>query len=254
MNYKAADDVLLYASYSQGFKQGGFNGRPLANADEVTQYAPEELTTYEAGLKAQWLDRRLTTNIAAFRSTYKDIQLTLNQTPTNFVANAASGEITGVELEMVLRPAAWFTFNAGVGYLDAKYTSVGEGLGPTQILPITLRSRFVKAPEWTVTTGLDLTHEFASGGEAAFRADYTMYSRIFQDVANTPIITEPGYGLLNARISYTLPNKAVSLSVFGTNLTKSLYLVSGNISGAFGLAEDSYGRPREFGVSASYRF
>ncbi len=254
INYKASSDVLLYASYSRGFKQGGFNGRPLVSEAEVTQYAPEELTTYEAGLKAQWLDGQLTTNLAAFHSKYQDIQLTVNQTPTNFVANAAAGEINGFEFETVMRPARWLSFNAAVGYLDAKYTSIGQGLGPTQILPITLASQFVKAPEWTVTSGLDVSHEFAGGSEAALRVDYTMYSRIYHDVANSPIITDDGYGLLNARLSYTLPNKAVTLAVFGTNLTDTLYLVSGNVSGAFGLAEASYGRPREWGVSVGFKF
>jgi iron complex outermembrane receptor protein len=254
IDYKAADDVLLYASYSKGFKQGGFNGRPLVSDAEVTQFAPEELTTYEGGLKAKWLDGQLTTNIALFHSKYKDIQLTVNQTPTNFVANAAAGDINGVEFETVMRPAAWLTFNAGVGYLDAKYTSIGQGLGPTQILPITLDSHFVKAPEWTVTTGVDVSHEFASGGKAALRLDYTMYSRIYHDVANSPLITDDGYGLLNGRVSYALPGNAITLAVFGTNLTKSLYLVSGNVSGAFGLAEASYGRPREWGVNASFAF
>jgi iron complex outermembrane receptor protein len=51
-----------------------------------------------------------------------------------------------------------------------------------------------------------------------------------------------------------LPSRAITLAVFGTNLTDSLYLVSGNISGAFGLAEGSYGRPRKWGISASYKF
>ncbi|WP_260598328.1 TonB-dependent receptor [Sphingomonas endolithica] len=254
INYKASRDLLLYASYSRGFKQGGFNGRPLVSDAEVTQYAPEELTTYEAGLKAQWLDGQLTTNLAAFHSRYQDIQLTVNQTPTNFVANAAKGEINGAEFETVMRPARWLSFNAAVGYLDAKYTAVGQGLGPTQILPITLDTKFVKAPEWTVTTGIDVSHEFANGSETALRVDYTQYSRIYHDVANSPIITDDGYGLLNARLNYTLPNKAVTLSVFGTNLTDTLYLVSGNVSGAFGLAEASYGRPREWGVSAAFRF
>lgn len=253
VNYKVSGDVLLYASYARGFKQGGFNGRPLVSADEVTLYAPEELTTYEAGIKARWLDGQLTTNLAAFHSIYRNIQLTVNQTPTNFVANAASGRIDGFEFETVMRPASWLSFNAAVGYLDAKYTEVGQGLGPTQILPITPESSFVKAPEWTVTTGLDLRHEFASGGEAAFRVDYTMYSRIYHDVANTPNIAD-GYGLLNARLSYTLPGKDITLAVFGTNLTDSLYIVSGNASPAFGLAEASYGRPREWGVSAGFKF
>jgi iron complex outermembrane receptor protein len=254
LNFQASRDLLLYASWSKGFKQGGFNGRPLVSDAEVTQYKPEELTTYEAGIKAQWLDGQLTTNLAAFHSTYDDIQLTVNQTPTNFVANAASGEINGFEFETIMRPARWLSFNAAVGYLDAKYTSIGQGLGPTQILPITLDTGFVKAPEWTVTNGLDVSHEFADGSEAALRVDYTQYSRIYHDVANSPIITDDGYGLLNARLSYTLPDKPITLAVFGTNLTDTLYLVSGNVSGAFGLAEASYGRPREWGVSASFKF
>ncbi|KQS03007.1 TonB-dependent receptor [Sphingomonas sp. Leaf357] len=254
VNFKASRDLLIYASYSEGFKQGGFNGRPLDNAGEVTQYAPETLKTYEAGIKAQWLDGTLTTNVAAFHSKYKDIQLTVNQTPTNFVANAAAGTINGFEFETVMRPARWFTFNAGVGYLDAKYTSVGQGLGPTQILPITLASHFVKAPEWTVNTGAEIRKDLADGSDLTFRLDYTMYSRIYHDVANSPIITDDGYGLLNARLAYTLPGRDITLAVFGTNLTDTLYLVSGNVSSAFGLAEASYGRPREWGISAAFKF
>lgn len=105
-----------------------------------------------------------------------------------------------------------------------------------------------------MTNGLELTHGFADDSRSALRVDYTLYSRIYNDVANTPIITQSAYGLLNARISYTLPSRAVTLSAFGTNLTDKLYIVSGNASGAFGLAEASYGRPREWGVSASFRF
>ncbi|MES1973779.1 MAG: TonB-dependent receptor [Pseudomonadota bacterium] len=254
VNYKPNRDILLYASYSKGFKQGGFNGRPLASASEVTAYEPETLDSYEVGIKADLLDHTLTANLAGFHSIYKNIQLTVNQTPLNFVANAASGRIDGFELELVARPARWFNANASLGYLDAKYTSVGQGLGPTQVLPITLDSKFVKTPEFTATAGAEVSHEFDGAGKLSLRGDVTVYSRIYQDVANTPLITEPGYILANARLNYTLPGDAIQLSAFVTNLTNALYLASGNASGAFGLAEVSYGRPREWGVSASYRF
>jgi iron complex outermembrane recepter protein len=254
VNYKASQDLLLYGSFSRGFKQGGFNGRPLDNAGEVTQYAPEVLDTYEAGIKAQWLQNMLTTNLAVFHSIYKNIQLTVNQTPTNFVANAAKGKIDGFEFEAVARPARFLSFNAAVGYTDARYSSVGQGLGPTQILPITVDTKFVKAPKWTVTVGGEVRHEFESGANASFRVDLSHYSKIYNDVANTPIITEDGYELLNARLNYTFPNQRLTVSVFGTNLTNALYIVSGNASGAFGLAEASYGRPREWGMSAAYKF
>ncbi|CAN5477632.1 TonB-dependent receptor [soil metagenome] len=254
VNYKPSQDILLYASYSKGFKQGGFNGRPLASADEVTAYEPETLDSYEIGIKADLLDHTLTANLAGFHSIYKNIQLTVNQTPLNFVANAASGKIDGLELELIARPARWFKANASLGYLDARYTSIGQGLGPTQVLPITLDSKFVKTPKFTATAGVEASHEFDQGGKLSLRGDLTMYSRIYQDVANTPLITEPGYVLANARLTYALPGDAIQLSAFVTNLTNALYLASGNASGAFGLAEVSYGRPREWGISASYRF
>jgi iron complex outermembrane receptor protein len=254
INYKVDPDVLLYASYSQGFKQGGFNGRPLASAAEVTRYNPEVLDSYEVGIKSQWLDHALTANLALFHSIYKDIQLTVNQTPQNFVANAAKGKIDGMELELVARPVRWFSANATIGYLDARYSSVGQGLGPTQILPITINSGFVKAPKWTTSAGAEVSHDMDDGSRLSLRGDVSTYSRIFNDVANTPLITEDGYTLVNARLSYSFASNRVTVAVFGTNLTNSLYIVSGNASGGFGLAEASYGRPREWGISAGFRF
>lgn len=254
LNYKVTNDILLYGSYSQGFKQGGFNGRPLVSAAEVTRYNPEVLDTYEAGIKAQWLDHALTTNLAVFHSIYKDIQLTVNQTPQNFVANAAKGKIDGFELEMTARPVSWLSFNFAAGYLDARYTSVGQGLGPTQVLPITVNSHFVKAPRWTTSAGAEISHRFVDGSSMVLRGDLSTYSTIYHDVANSPLVTDDGYTLANARLSYTLPGDRISLAVFGTNLTNALYLISGNVSSGFGLAEAAYGRPREWGISASYKF
>ncbi|PCD04375.1 TonB-dependent receptor [Sphingomonas spermidinifaciens] len=253
VNWKLSPTVLVYASYSQGFKQGGFNGRPLVSNDEVTRYEPETLDSYEVGIKAETANRELTANVAVFRGDYNDIQLTVNQTPFNFVANAARGRVEGVEAEFVARPADWFTANASLGLLRARYTEVGQGLGPTQVLPITTNSKFVKAPEVTATAGFEASREIA-GGKASLRGDVSYYSRTFHDVANTPLITDDGYALVNARLSYTLPGEAITVSVFGTNLTDTLYLVSGNASPAFGLAEVSYGRPREWGASVGYKF
>jgi iron complex outermembrane recepter protein len=253
INFKPNDDLLLYAVYSEGYKQGGFNGRPLVGPSEVTAYDPEKLVSYEAGLKATLFERRLSANLALFHSKYEDIQLTVNQTPTNFVANAAAAEIEGFELELMWRPVYWFSANAAVGNVDARYTEVGQGLGPTQILPITVNSKFVKTPEWTGNFGAEVIRPLASG-ELALRADASTYTRIFHDVANTRLVSDDGYTLVNARLTYRFPGKAFELSFFGNNLTDELYFVSGNASPGFGLAEVSYGRPREWGVTGSYRF
>jgi iron complex outermembrane recepter protein len=254
VNYKVTEDILLYASYSEGYKQGGFNGRPLVAASEVTEYQPEDLETVEVGIKASLLDNTLTANLAVFSSEYKNIQLTVNQTPTNFVANAAAGEINGFELEMVARPTSWLSFNASIGNVDAKYTGVGLGLGATQILPITLASKFVKTPEWTTSAGVEIRHDFDNGAALAFRADATSYSKMFNDVANTPLVATPSYTLANARLGYMLPGGKIEIAAGVTNIEDTLYIASGNASPAFGLAEVSYGRPREWSLSVRYTY
>jgi iron complex outermembrane receptor protein len=254
LEFKATPDVLLYASAGKGFKSGGFNARPLNDASEVTQYDPETLLTYEAGAKTAWFDRRLILNVAGYFSDYQDIQVTVNQTPRNFVANAAGGEVKGVEIELQARPTAHWALNFGLGRMDAKYTEVGTGLTPDQVLPITLATHFVKAPKWTLNGGVEYTRDLPGGGSVTARADWTHYSTVYNDVANDPDLTQPGYDLFGARIGYTSPDGLWQAAIFGSNLSDERYMVSGNASSGFGLKEASFGRPREWGASLSRKF
>jgi len=254
LEYKAGSDALLYASAGKGFKSGGYNARPLADESEVTQYEPETIWTYEVGAKTGWLDNRLIVNVAGYLSKYDNIQLTVNQTPRNFVANAAKGTIKGAELEVRAKPAKGLDFDLAVGYTDAQYDEVGTGLGPTQVLPITKAAKFVKTPKWTASTGLQYTHDLGDGSTLSLRGDLSAYSKFYNDVANTELVAQSGYGIVNSRLTYTSPDESWTLALFATNLTDRRYFVSGNASGAFGLAEVSYGRPREWGVTLGAKF
>ncbi|MFY8094852.1 MAG: TonB-dependent receptor [Niveispirillum sp.] len=254
LEYKAGDDALLYASAGKGFKSGGYNARPLADASEVTQYEPETIWTYEVGAKTGWLDNRLIVNVAGYLSKYDNIQLTVNQTPRNFVANAAKGTIKGAELEVRAKPAKGLDFDLALGYTDAKYDEVGTGLGPTQVLPITKAAKFVKTPKWTASTGLQYTYSLGDGSTLSLRGDLSAYSKFYNDVANTELVAQSGYGIVNSRLTYTSPDDSWTLALFATNLTDRRYFVSGNASAAFGLAEVSYGRPREWGVTLGAKF
>jgi iron complex outermembrane receptor protein len=247
------DHANVYASYSRGFKSGGFNLRPLSAPSEVTAYDPETLSTWELGTKTSWLDRRLTLNAALWRSRYQDIQLSVNQTPLNFVANA-SGRLWGFEVEAAAKPSRWLDLNASVGHVDSKYTSISNPRAPSQVLPLTLSDHFVKAPRWTLAAGAQVNIPLGGLGMLKLRGDVTDYSRIYNDLSNHPYLTEDGYTLVNARLSWSDPAERFAVALFVTNLTKALYIQSGNFSNGFGLAELSYGRPREWGLSASWRF
>src|SRR5262249_36588847 len=99
VDYDAAQDTLLYAKYSRGYKAGGFNpgecGKP---------FDPEHLTSYEAGVKSIFLDGQLLTNFAAYYYDYTNIQFTLFVPNQSFIRNAGSATAYGFEIEYQIQP------------------------------------------------------------------------------------------------------------------------------------------------------
>jgi iron complex outermembrane recepter protein len=231
----------------------GFNARPTASGSEVTALDPETARCYEIGSKTSWFERRLTLNVAGYWTQYKNIQLTVNQTPQNFVANAAEAKIRGFEIEAVARPVRWLDLNAGLGYTDAEYTKVGSG-NPLQVLPITVNSKLVKTPKWSFNAGGQVTQELGTAGDLVWRVDASYSSEYFNDVGNAPLVAEDGYTLVNARVTFNTANRRWKVSAFVTNLTDARYYISGNTSPSFGLAEVAFGRPREWGLTLGYNF
>lgn len=256
LEYQATNNLLLYVSAASGYKAGGFNERPLRNVSEVNIYDPEKILTYEGGLKATLFDRRMTWNTAVFYSDYKNIQLTVNATPLNFVFNAAQGKMQGIESEMTVRLAKGFDLNLSGGYLDAKYKEIDAAKCPSlAACPITTASSFVKAPKWTASGGLQYGVNTGSG-LVTIRGDWSYKSKIFNDVGNNPFIAQSGYSLFNARMSWVSSDERYNMALFGTNLGDKRYKVSGNASSAaFGsLAEATYAPPREWGVTVGLHF
>lgn len=126
LNYEVAPSKMLYAKYSTGYISGGRLG---------FVYKPETSESWEAGLKADWLDRRLRTNLAGFFVTYKNLQA-INSgrlfaatrpdlaTAMGVVANVGNAEAYGFELETTYRPVDPLTLIANMGYTHFKYTSL----------------------------------------------------------------------------------------------------------------------------------
>ena len=250
---QASRDVLLYVSYANGFKSGGFNGRPLiGSASELLPYDPEKVNTYELGAKTTWLDGRVTVNAATFFNQYRDMQLSINATPQNFVRNAGRAESKGAELEVVARLARGLDFNFAAGYLDAKYTELDAQLA-TLTPPLTVDKDLVKAPEWTLSSGLQYAFDISTG-LITLRGDWSYKSKVYHDVFNDERIAQPGFSVANAYASFTTASEKWTLALFGTNLTDERYRISGNSSLGFGLAESTFAAPREWGVTARYRF
>jgi iron complex outermembrane receptor protein len=253
LDYKFTDDLLGYVSVSRGFKSGGFNGRPTTQG-AVESFDPEYLTTYEIGMKSEWLDQRVRLNVAAFFNDYTDVQLSSARADTTgnlvlVVENAGKGESKGLEVELQARPVRALTLDAAIGLIDAEYTELDPGA------TVTLDTQFMKTPEVTASAGAAYTWSLAAGSSLTFRGDWNYRDEVWNDVANTPELRQGSYGLLGARLTYAAPDDKWELTAWGTNLTDEEYIVSGiSAADSFGEIEATLGRPREYGLAATYRF
>lgn len=100
--YHFSPDLTIYASWSTGFKSGGFQYVPFSAAQADIIFNPEEIEAFEVGLKSEWFDRRLRVNLAAFHYDYQDLQITRiinTPAPVNLITNAAASTIQGVDVE-----------------------------------------------------------------------------------------------------------------------------------------------------------
>ena len=157
-----AGPVNLYASYTSGFKAGGFNTPVFA--PQVDPIRPEKIDSYEAGAKFVSADRRARLNLAVFRYNYRDVQVSLiNQSNTGLVIeNAATARGTGVELDGSYHVSDMLSLSAGGSYLDAKYRHYPNGAiyvigtdaagNPSGLVTQTVDlsgTRLPRAPKWS---------------------------------------------------------------------------------------------------------
>jgi iron complex outermembrane receptor protein len=261
LSYDLTDDLTTYASYSQGFKSGGFDmrGDAILTPDTVNGYDPETVSSWEVGLKGS-LDR-LSFSSALFYNEYNDQQVT-TQVPAvggiaSFVDNVGSSTFYGAEFEGNLRILDTLFANFAVGYLHSDFEEfLRYNLGTGMYEDISDQVVLQNAPEWTGYFGLTWLGDVA-GGELAvtpsvsYRGDYSQFE------FPNPVLDQEAYTLVDLSIVWTDPSEHWTLGLYGKNLTDEEYRVGGyNFAGA--LFNDSvigyYGPPQTVTASVQYRF
>ena len=269
-NYRPSDDALFYASWNRGVKSGGFNAPLLPTdiyvTDAFMKYSPETLDAFEVGFKWDFADGKARLNGAAYYYDYNDYQAFAIIGLDTFTLNADSKN-KGFELELQLNPAEGMDVQFGIAYIDADVTNVpgitidiATPAGTVAaILPgATLRP--VQTPKWNFN-GL-LRHEFkVASGAVAVQVDGQYRGAHTFGLLSTNALTEDGYFVGNASITYLPEDQDWSLRLFVKNITDTEYLVqtfdlSGTVAngGLFGMVEQYYGQPRTWGVNATYNF
>jgi iron complex outermembrane receptor protein len=252
LEFQADNDLLLYASFSKGYKTGGWTTRlttPQPAGATAPTFGPEKATTYEAGVKSQFLDRKVVLNLSGFYTDYKGIQLNFQVGTSPTLQNAGNAHIYGLEAELQARPTPALTIGANLGYTHARYSS----LSPF-VTGVTLASSLPKTPEWKFTLSPVYTIDLSDHGKVLLSADYTRTSSLYNDTENSALLRRPATDMLNASITYRAASDKWSLSVGATNLTDNRYLTTGQANIAGAETYGTYNRPREWYVTARVNF
>jgi iron complex outermembrane receptor protein len=254
VNYKPTDDIFLYAKYATGFISGG----QLAGAT----YQPETAESYEAGIKADFFDRRFRSNLAVFDVKYGQLQFQTSgmniMPPVNasvVLINAGDAKAKGFEWENTILPMRGLTLTANVGYTDFKYTRIGPVIGNLATFLPTSR------PDWTASGSVQYqTEEVLAGGHMVFRLDanyrgktYNGYS-LTGNQAAVDATTVKSSWLVNGRVAlvdFDIAGARAEAAIWGKNLLDNDKMISGGafFLGAFGASYSAtFERARTFGV------
>lgn len=247
VNLTPSRNVLFYAGVNRGTKSGGFGTPAFFTADLSTiPFRPETLTNYEAGLKLTLLDGKAHFNTSAFYYDYKDYQ-TFELVNVALAVRNKQARVQGLEFSADVRPLPGLTLGGFATVLDTKVKGV--------VLPggRIVDTKMPQAPDFSL--GLSGEYAFTLGsGEAKLATDWKYDGVQYFSTFNAPVDREPARWVGNARISYKLDN-GLELAAFVNNLTDRKYrLYNLDLSGPFGFLNQTYARPRWWGVSASIHF
>ena len=279
VNYEFDDDKSAYASFNRGFRSGGFNGRG-GSPTSLGPYQPEVVDAYEVGLKADWLDRTLRTNFAAYMTKYDNKQEEIvRATPVGspspqetVVSNASSATIKGFEAEAIVQMSDSFSANFSFSYTDAKFdrffndvVGLTAGSAPDLIPDDVSNLKLRRAPKFQWSAGLNYTREMGNGRFDAstllrFQSSYlTCISparpRIPGALVSDPRCATEDRENLSAQIGYTfdVDGGEFNLALFGRNLTNHKGLASAlPVAGLFTFGTGL--EPRTYGVQAGFKF
>lgn len=223
LEYRATEDVLLFASYNQGFKSGGvqFTASRQALAEQV--FEPEDIDAYEIGIKSDLLNKTLRFNASAYMYDYSNLQQqrveVIDGSPSAVTRNAAQAEIKGLELDATWVATEELLFRVGYNYLDAKF---GEFIS-TGGVDLSGNS-MPNSPENTLSATIDYQTELSNAWRFGIGADWFWTGSQNYDVfEDDPYTMQDGYNTGQLRMSLDSPTDRIKISVFADNVTDQKY-------------------------------
>ena len=277
LDWRPDGDTMLYASWSRGYRSGGFSPRAATAATASTPYQPETVDSYEIGTKLDLLDRKVTLNLAAFYSKYKSLHqnTTIPGGPTGnqtITSNVGSATIKGVEGDFVVRASSALKFTGSFGYLTSGFKDfIVGGVVGTDIRNFDYSGNdMIYSPKFSGSLGAEYTMP-TSFGEMVANVGYRHIGAYDQQISaasltvpatgnvivngNDPRVRTSVADLLDASLTsnFQLGGMDAKLTFWGRNLLNDLGTTHGfTVAGlwSFGTARE----PRTYGATLGFKF
>ncbi len=267
-SYQLTDDAFLYAKISSAYKSGGFSARTPGDV-----YNPEQDTSYEGGIKTEWLDHRLRINADFFYAEYDDAQINVfTEDPKTHAAasvttNAGSLNYTGGELEFSFIPAEHWLIDGSFGYTDPQFNqfiTLDQKTGKNVNLADQAIDNYTS--KMTYAVGLQYDFDPFSFGDLTVRMDYNFASpKTFHPLTSisplNDIIKSQNYHNLSAYVllkNIETDYGSWQAKFFGQNLLDEQQRYAGIdfeiVSGLSYFGNNSYNPPQTFGFELTYKF
>lgn len=223
LTYRAAENATLYATAARGYRPGGPNvglptgiGCSLNNAYSPL-YDPDSVWNYELGAKTEFLERRLSINVAAYRIKWKNVQQAVTDPGCGylFVANVGKVQSNGVEAEINLKPIESLLLTASGSYTNAEFKSIA---GPFQgAADVQAGDAVPDVPRRKYSIAGEYTHAVAAEATAYLHAGWSHLGAV--STGFTYHDTRPAYSALDASVG--VRTERCDVSLYGHNLTNS---------------------------------
>jgi len=226
LQYDLAPTANLYATWSRGYKGPAYNVFFNMLARDTNALEPETSNSYEAGLKTSAFGRRLTVNLAAFRTDYDNYQANFYDTVAGAVVtrliNAGKVSTRGVEIDAAARPTPQLTLNAALAYIDARIDDFN--CPPAAAASCTLNGKTLPfSPRFKGFVRANYAVPLPNGLQADLNADYSYQTRTQFDLFQSPLAIQGAYGIVNAAVELSSSEGGWRVALVGKNLADRSY-------------------------------
>lgn len=261
IQYDLMEDLLLYSSISEGFKSGGFNSTDsgLITSTPQGSYNPEELISYEVGLKGVFFDNRVSGSVSTFLYDYEDLQVrfvdSANDSDSSIViTNAGEAEVLGLEFEGKAFITQDFSVDFMATFLDTEYQdfSGAEDIVTGDIIDLTGES-LGRTPDYKFSIGAEYVVDLGDYGFLAGRLEYLKQDEQRFGQSNSALVVGGGYSYGNARLTWSDVEAEWYVAAWVQNFNDDVYEVNMGYNNLVG-GTTIYGTPRTYGLTIGYNY